>query len=99
MKIALTFLFISISFLGFSQADNNEVITNVNGFHRFDGLDPLGGKVTVVYNQDFDKVYQERLQDSSKVYVIYSNRKIVEYGKITVLAENIIPDDIGKLEE
>ena len=59
----------------------------------------LGGKVTVVYNQDFDKVYQERLHDSSKVYVIYSNRKIVEYGTITVLAENIIPDDIGKLEE
>ena len=99
MKIALTFLFISISFLGFSQADNHEVITNVNGFHRFDGVDPLGGKVTVVYNQDFDKVYKKRLQDSSKVYVIYSNRKIVEYGKITVLAENMIPDDIGKLEE
>lgn len=99
MKIILTLAFFISSFIGFSQSDNNEVISSVNGFHRFDGVDPLGGKVTVVYNQDFDKVYQERSQDSLKVYVIYSNRRIVEYGKVTVLAENIIPDDVGKLEE
>lgn len=99
MRFILTFIFLSLVSIGFSQDNSDVLLTEVNGFHRFDGVDPLGGKVTVVYNQDFDKIYQERSQDSSKVYVIYMNRKIVEYGKITVLAENVVPDDYGKIKE
>ena len=49
----------------------------------FNGEDPLGAQVLVVYNKEFDKVYQERSVAGITTYARYTNRELVNYGTIS----------------
>ena len=90
MKWLVAILFAFSFNLGMAQ-DNGEVCTKqADGSVRVEGVDPFGAKVTVVYNSDLEKVYQERILDEETTFARFDKGTVVEYGTIfKPLAENV----------
>jgi len=65
-----------------SQRWFNSNCDTTNQHYLFNGKDPLGADVLVVYNKDFDKVYQERSIEGITTYAQYANRRLVKFGRM-----------------
>lgn len=96
MKELLCVVFLSMGLLSLSAQDvtyeyyaTNETrwlnsnCDSTENHIMFNGEDPLGAQVLVVYNKEFDKVYQERSIAGVTTYAKYTNRELVHYGTIT----------------
>lgn len=82
MNYLLTFLIYLAFNPGLAEKQEGDTITHLmNGYVRFEGVDPLGADVMVVYNDKFEKVYQERTTEGLTTYVKYNEGEIIDYGE------------------
>lgn len=56
------------------------------------GIDPFGAHVTVVYNGDNEKVYQERTLNGETTFAYFEAGNVTEYG--TVVKPALITSDL-----
>ena len=57
---------------GVEKASNGDVVVT--------GIDPLGAEVTVVYNDQLMKVYQERTLEGETMFARYHEGVLTDYG-------------------
>jgi len=87
MKWMSVFAFVMFVSAGIAQTsgvgDNGETCEKLpNGDIRVTGVDPFGAQVTVVYNKQFEKIFQERTLEEETTFAKFDRGAVVEYGTI-----------------
>lgn len=81
-SFGIVLMMMLLAHAGMSQAPGElKAVENAaDGGYVVTGVDPLGADVTVVYNADLMKTYQERTIDGETVYARYANGSLTDYG-------------------
>ena len=76
--------------LAIGQTAVEGAVSLVNGDIKVTGTDPFGALVSVTYNSDKHKIYQERVLNGETTYAYFNQGQVTEYGTIiTYLGENV----------
>ena len=82
----MKYLGLIVLFFAFSIANSQTIIEEPvkrgNGEIIVQGLDPLGAEVSVTYDQNKNKIYQERTLNGETTYVYFEEGVVTEYGTI-----------------
>lgn len=68
--------------MSFAQTDAVDVRKLTTGELTITGTDPFGAQVTVTYDRNRVKVYQERTLNGETTYAFFSNGEVTEYGTV-----------------
>lgn len=92
---------IIVLMLGFNLAIGQTAVEGavrlVNGDIKVTGTDPFGALVSVTYNSDKHKIYQERVLNGETTYAYFNQGQVTEYGSIIKPA--LVSSDIEEPEE
>ena len=84
MSVFAFVMFVSAGIAQTSEVGNNgETCEKLsNGDVKVTGVDPFGAQVTVVYNKQLEKVFQERTLAGETTFAKFNGGTVVEYGTI-----------------
>ena len=97
----MKYFVIGLLFFGFNvaigqstQSENPARLSS--GELKVEGIDPMGALVTVVYNKEKVKVYQERTLNGETTFAPFDAGSVIEYG--TIVKPALVNNDIRIIE-